>query len=322
MIENLNVMVAEKGLFDHFNCEKLLGAIINTFSANEACMKKLTTMPKGYFAGLGEWDLRKIQPKLTKLTMTHYTYEDFNGKQKAYILDGQKIGLFDVIEFTENDIAGFLQFHKANHREISWEQSAAVYWAKVSDCCLVSESDQVLELAQSNGVPTLSIEEMGKLLFKTSETMSVNQPTTQPCKVCPFDPRVDEEKVAAAFSTLIEKDEGMVLKRKSYWIVVCVLFEWYQWLSLRKRSKFREWVNAHFHFDSPLTDIDFKSALKNIAIGEKKLSKWPNNKYRDLAYTISQLFFGEREGLPNGYYVYANEAQYLKPGRMIQHRNE
>jgi hypothetical protein len=30
---------------------------------------------------------------------------------------------------------------------------------------------------------------------------------------------------------------------------------------------------------------------------------------------IKELFFGERQGLQNGFYVYANEPQFLKQGK-------
>lgn len=323
MIEKLNIMVAEKATCDFFGCDGLLNAIIVEVPRKEVKNKMIPTLSDGIFPGLGEWDLKEVQPKLAKVTMTHYTFEDFDGKQKAYINDGRRQGLMEVIRFSDEELAGFLHFQKSQHRNISWEQSAAVYWAKQKpDYCLVSESDMVLDLARSNGVTTMSIEEMRSMFFETSDAGIACEPRAQPCAVCPFDPRVDEEKVVAAFHSFIENDEGMVLKSKSYWIVVCVLFEWYEWLSLRKRSGFREWVNAHFHFNSPLSENDFKSASQKIIVDEKDLSKWPNNKYRDLAYTIKQIFFGERRGLPNGYYVYANEPQYLKAGKQIRHRNE
>ena len=56
-------------------------------------------------------------------------------------------------------------------------------------------------------------------------------------------------------------------------------------------------------------------------VKEHDLSLWPDNKYRDLAYLVKEMFFGERQGLPNGYYVYANESNFLKPGKMWRRKD-
>lgn len=324
MIESLNIVVAEKATCDYFGCDGLVSALFAALCVQRSDEQYIPHIPEGTFPGLGEWDLTEIQPKLTKVTMTTYTFECFDGQQKAYIHDGQRQGLLDVVSFSDDELNDFMHFHRLHHRrKMSFEQSAAVYLAKKeSDCCLVSESEQVLDLARDNGVATMSIAEMQRLFFEESDTGLACEPAVQPRAVCPFDPRVDEEKVVAAFNTFIENDGGMVLKSKSYWIVVCVLFEWYEWLSLRKRSGFREWVNAHFKFKSPITEMDFKSASQKIMVDEKDLSKWPNNNYRDLAYSIKDMFFGARKGQPDGYYIYVNEHIYLKPGRQIRHRNE
>ena len=37
---------------------------------------------------------------------------------------------------------------------------------------------------------------------------------------------------------------------------------------------------------------------------------------------IKELFFGERQGLPNGFYVYANEPLYLRPGLMWRRKDQ
>ena len=142
-----------------------------------------------------------------------------------------------------------------------------------------------------------------------------------PLVVGPFDPRVDADKVEAAFSDRLDGDLA-VLKQKSYWVVVCVLFERFGWLGQRRRAEFCKWVNAHFHFDKPINaEIDLKSAINKIMVKEHDLSLWPDNKYRDLAYLVKEMFFGERQGLPNGYYVYANESNFLKPGKMWKRKD-
>jgi hypothetical protein len=101
-----------------------------------------------------------------------------------------------------------------------------------------------------------------------------------------------------------------------------VLFERFEWLKCRKRAEFCHWVNAHFHFDKPLNpDKDIKSAINKMKVKEPNLDLWPHNQYRDLAFKVRELFFGERKGLQNGFYVYANESLYLKPGKMWKRRD-
>ena len=199
---------------------------------------------------------------------------------------------------------------------ISWEQSAALYWSqKIPDCWLVSESEQVLDFAQGLGVPIMTIEEMQEAFFADDVFETAPLSLAPPLVVGPFDPRVDADKVEAAFSDRLDGDLA-VLKQKSYWVVVCVLFEWFGWLKLRKRADFCRWVNAHFHFDKPIdAEIDLKSAINKIKVKERNLDLWPDNQYRDLAFMIKDMFFGERQGLSNGFYVYAKEPQFLKQGK-------
>jgi hypothetical protein len=201
MIEKLNIVVAEKATCDYFGLDELASNIFAAFSMRDTDEKYVPVLPKGMFPGMGEWDLKEIQPKLAKVTMTNYTYADFDDKQKAYIHDGQRQGLFEVVSLSDHEFADFLYFQRSHHRKISWDQSAAVYWAKQKpDYCLVSESDMVLDLARSNGVTTMSIEEMRSMFFETSDAGIACEPRVQSCVVCPFDPRVDEEKVVGSIS--------------------------------------------------------------------------------------------------------------------------
>ena len=296
----LNFVVAEKATIDHFSLDRIMNAIVKTFeTVNEPTV------------------IGNATKFLGKLTMTQYTFEDLGGKMKAQVRDGQKHGMFDVMDL-EGDIWGeFLDFRQPYSGCISWEQSAAVYWSqKIPDCWLVSESEQVLDFAQAQGVPIMTIEEMEETFFADEVFESAEACPTPLSAVCPFDPRVDVAKVEAAFSDGLE-GELSVLKQKSYWIVVCVLFEWAGWIKNRKRADFCRWVNDHFHFDKPINaEIDLKSATKKINVNEHNFDRWPNNPYRDLAYQLKSMFFGERQGQPGGFYVYAREQLYLKPGKM------
>lgn len=296
-MELLNFVVAEKATMDHFSIDRIMNAIVKTFTvANEP-------------TGIG--DATRF---LGKLTMTQYTYDGLGSK--AQVRDGQKLGMFDVIEFEENTLHEFVAFYQNYNNCISWEQSAALYWSqKIPDCWLVSESEQVLDFAQGLGVPIMTIEEMQEAFF-ADEVFETAPLSLAPSLVTgPFDPRVDADKVEAAFSDRLDGDLA-VLKQKSYWVVVCVLFEWFGWLKLRKRADFCRWVNAHFHFDKPIdAEIDLKSAINKIKVKERNLDLWPDNQYRDLAFMIKDMFFGERQGLSNGFYVYAKEPQFLKQGK-------
>ena len=161
----------------------------------------------------------------------------------------------------------------------------------------------------------MTIDELQEAFFADEIIETAMGCPPPPLVVGPFDPRVDADKVEAAFSDRLDGDLA-VLKQKSYWVVVCVLFEWFGWLKLRKRADFCQWVNAHFHFDKPIdAKIDLKSAINNINVKERNLELWPNNQYRDLAFMIKDMFFGERQGLSNGFYVYAKEPQFLKKGK-------
>ena len=296
-MELLNFVVAEKATMDHFSIDRIMNAIVKSFTTvNEP-------------TGIG--DATRF---LGKLTMTQYTYDGLGSK--AQVRDGQKLGMFDVIEFEENTLHEFVAFYQNYNNCISWEQSAALYWSqKIPDCWLVSESEQVLDFAQGLGVPIMTIEEMQETFFADEVFKTAPLSLAPPLVTGPFDPRVDADKVEAAFSDRLDGDLA-VLKQKSYWVVVCVLFEWFGWLKLRKRADFCRWVNAHFHFDKPIdAEIDLKSAINKIKVKERNLDLWPDNQYRDLAFMIKDMFFGERQGLSNGFYVYAKEPQFLKQGK-------
>ena len=304
-MELLNFIVAEKATMEHFSIDRIMNAIV----------KSLTTVNEPTVIG----DATRF---LGKLMMTQYTFEDLGGKMKAQVRDGQKHGMFDVMDLEGDAWDEFLDFRQPYSCCISWEQSAALYWSqRIPDCWLVSESEQVLDFAQSLGVPIMTIDEMREAFFadKTFETATGCPPPL--FVVGPFDPRVDAEKVEAAFSDRLDGDLAL-LRQKSYWVVVCVLFEWFGWLKLRKRADFCRWVNAHFHFDKPIdAKIDLKSAINKINVNERNLDLWPDNQYRDLAYMIKEMFFGERQGLQNGFYVYAKEPQFLKPGKMWRRKD-
>ena len=299
------IVVAEKATLDYFGLDRIMNAIVKSF----------TTVNDPTVIG----DATRF---LGKLMMTQYTFEDLGGKMKAQVRDGQKHGMFDVMDLEGDAWDEFLDFRQPYSCCISWEQSAALYWSqRIPDCWLVSESEQVLDFAQSLGVPIMTIDEMREAFFadKTFETATGCPPRL--FVVGPFDPRVDAEKVEAAFSDRLDGDLAL-LRQKSYWVVVCVLFEWFGWLKLRKRADFCRWVNAHFHFDKPIdAKIDLKSAINKINVNERNLDLWPDNQYRDLAYMIKEMFFGERQGLQNGFYVYAKEPQFLKPGKMWRRKD-
>ena len=299
------IVVAEKATLDYFSLDRIMNALVKTFrTANEPTVIGDATR----FLG--------------KLTMTQYTYADLGGKMRAQVDDGQKHGMFDVMDMEGDTWCDFLDFRQPYSCCISWEQSAALYWSqKIPDCWLVSESEQVLDFAQGLGVPIMTIEEMQETFFADEVFETAPLSLAPPIVAGPFDPRVDADKVEAAFSDRLDGDLA-VLKQKSYWVVVCVLFEWFGWLGQRRRAEFCKWVNAHFHFDKPINaEIDLKSAINKIMVKEHDLSLWPDNKYRDLAYLVKEMFFGERQGLPNGYYVYANESNFLKPGKMWRRKD-
>ena len=293
----LNFVVAEKATIEYFSLDRIMNSIVKSF----------TTVNEPTVTG----DATRF---LGKITMTQYTYDGLGSK--AQVRDGQKLGMFDVLEFEENTLREFVAFYQNYNNYISWEQSAALYWSqKIPDCWLVSESEQVLDFAQDLGVQIMTIDEMHEAFF-ADEVFETSLGCPPPSVVVgPFDPRVDADKVEAAFSDRLNGDLA-VLKQKSYWVVVCVLFEWFGWLKLRKRADFCHWINAHFHFDKPIdAKIDLKSAINNINVKERNLELWPNNQYRDLAFMIKDMFFGERQGLSNGFYVYAKEPQFLKKGK-------
>lgn len=293
------IVIAEKATLDYFSLDRIMNALVKTFrTANEPTVIGDATR----FLG--------------KLTMTQYTYADLGGKMRAQVDDGQKHGMFDVMDMEGDTWCDFLDFRQPYSCCISWEQSAALYWSqKIPDCWLVSESEQVLDFAQGLGVQIMTIEEMQETFFADEVFETAPLSLAPPIVAGPFDPRVDADKVEAAFSDRLDGDLA-VLKQKSYWVVVCVLFEWFGWLKLRKRADFCQWVNAHFHFEKPINaEIDLKSATNNIDVKERNLELWPDNQYRDLAFMIKELFFGERQGLQNGFYVYANEPQFLKQGK-------
>lgn len=302
-MELLNFVVAEKATMDHFSIDRIMNAIVKTFSVLDR-----------------HTEMGSAERFIGKLTMTQYTYEGL--QNKAQVRDGQKLGMFDVMEFEENTLHEFVAFYQNYNNCISWEQSAALYWSqKIPDCWLVSESEQVLDFAQGLGVPIMTIEEMQETFFADEVFETAPLSMAPPLVTGPFDPRVDADKVEAAFSDRLDGDLA-VLKQKSYWVVVCVLFEWFGWLKLRKRADFCQWINAHFHFDKPIVaEIDLKSAINKINVKEHNLELWPDNQYRDLAFLLKEMFFGERQGLSNGFYVYAKEPLYLKPGKMWRRKD-
>ena len=291
------IVVAEKATVDYFSLDRIMNAIVKSFSVVD-----------------GHTEMGSAERFIGKLAMTQYTYEGL--RCKAQVRDGQKLGMFDVMEFEENTLHEFASFYQNYSSYISWEQSAALYWSqKIPDCWLVSESEQVLDFAQDLGVPIMTIEEMQEAFFADEKFETALDCPPPSVVVGPFDPRVDADKVEAAFSDRLDGDLA-VLKQKSYWVVVCVLFEWFGWIKQRKRADFCQWVNAHFHFENPIVaEIDLKSATNKINVKERNLELWPNNQYRDLAFLLKDMFFGERQGLSNGFYVYANEPQFLKQGK-------
>jgi hypothetical protein len=303
-MELLNFIVAEKATLEHFSIDRVMSAIVKSFTTvNEPT------------------DIGGVTERvLGKLTMTQYTYEGL--QSKAQVRDGQKLGMFDVMDFEENTLHEFVAFYQNYNNYISWEQSAALYWSqKIPDCWLVSESEQVLDFAQGLGVPIMTIDELQEAFFADEVFETALGCPPPPLVVGPFDPRVDADKVEAAFSDRLDGDLA-VLKQKSYWVVVCVLFEWFGWIKQRKRADFCQWVNAHFHFDKPIVaEIDLKSAINKINVKEHNLELWPDNQYRDLAFLLKDMFFGERQGLSNGFYVYAKEPLYLKPGKMWRRKD-
>lgn len=301
----LNIVVAEKATINYFSLDRIMNAIVKSF-----------TVANGHTETAG------AERFIGKLTMTQYTFEDLGGMMKAQVRDGQKHGMFEVMDLEGDAWYEFLDFRHPYSGRISWEQSAALYWSqKIPGCWLVSESQQVLDSAQSLGVPVMTIDELREAFFADEVFETALGCAPPPSVAGPFDPRVDADKVEAAFSDRLEGDLA-VLKQKSYWVVVCVLFEWSGWIGQRKRAAFCQWVNAHFHFDKPLdAQIDLKSAINKINVKERDLNHWPDNQYRDLAYMIKEMFFGERRGLQNGFYVYANEPLFLKPGKMWRRKD-
>lgn len=294
------VVVAERATIDHFSLDRIMSAIAKAFeTANNP-------------SALGV-----AERVLGRLSMTQYTYAGLDGTQKAIVSDGRRHSMVEVLEI-ENDLwSEFLNFQQSIARSISWEQKAALFWSqRQPDCCLVSESEQVLDFAEGLGVSIMTIEEMQEAFFADMKVDAALVSPPASSEIAPFDPRIDAEKVEAAFSDGLEGDLA-VLKQKSYWVVVCVLFEWAGWIKKRRRADFCQWVNAHFHFDKPINaEIDLKSAINNINVREQDLDRWPNNPYRDLAYLLRDMFFGERQGQSGGFYVYAREKDYLKPGKM------
>ena len=295
-------VVADRTTINQLDLDRIMDAIVKAFETEDQ------PSPLGEIGG--------TEIMLSKLSMTHYTYDGLDGTQKAIVSDGQRLGMCEVLNFEGDLLSEFEVFNRTAPRSISWEQRAALFWSqRMPGCCLVSESEQVLDAAEGLGVSMMTMEEMQEAFFADVELAA------PPLEASPFNPLVDAGKVEAAFSDGLEGDLA-VLRQKSYWIVVCVLFEWVGWLRPRKRSAFCSWVNAHFHFDNPINaETDLKSATNKIKAKEHNLALWPDNPYRDLAYVVRDKFFGERQGLSNGYYVYANEPRYLKPDKMWRRRD-
>ena len=143
----LNLVVAEKATMERFGLDRIMNAIVKSF----------TTVNEPPVIG----DATRF---LGKITMTQYTYDGLGNK--AQVRDGQKLGMFEVMEFEENTLREFVAFHQSYNNCISWEQRAALYWSqKIPDCWLVSESEQVLDFAQDLGVQIMTIDEMQEAFF-------------------------------------------------------------------------------------------------------------------------------------------------------------
>ena len=75
------IVIAEKATLDYFSLDRIMNALVKTFrTANEPTVIGDATR----FLG--------------KLTMTQYTYADLGGKMRAQVDDGQKHGMFDVMD--------------------------------------------------------------------------------------------------------------------------------------------------------------------------------------------------------------------------------
>ena len=186
------IVVAEKATLDYFSLDRIMNALVKTFrTANEPTVIGDATR----FLG--------------KLTMTQYTYADLGGKMRAQVDDGQKHGMFDVMDMEGDTWCDFLDFRQPYSCCISWEQSAALYWSqKIPDCWLVSESEQVLDFAQGLGVQIMTIEEMQETFFADEVFETAPLSLAPPIVAGPFDPRVDADKVEAAFSDRLDGDFG------------------------------------------------------------------------------------------------------------------
>ena len=190
------IVVAEKATLDYFSLDRIMNAIVKSFTTvNEP------TVIGGATRFLG------------KLMMTQYTFEDLGGKMKAQVRDGQKHGMFEVMDLEGDAWGEFLDSRQPYSCCISWEQSAALYWSqKIPDCWLVSESEQVLDFAQGLGVPIMTIEEMQETFFADEVFETAPLSLAPPIVAGPFDPRVDADKVEAAFSDRLDGDLAVLRK--------------------------------------------------------------------------------------------------------------
>ena len=92
-MELLNFVVAEKATMDHFSIDRIMNAIVKSF----------TTVNEPTVIG----DATRI---LGKLMMTQYTFEDLGGKMKAQVHDGQRHGMFEVMDLEGDTWSEFLDF--------------------------------------------------------------------------------------------------------------------------------------------------------------------------------------------------------------------
>ena len=95
-MELLNFVVAEKATIDYFSLDRIMNAIVKSFTTvNEP-------------TGIGGVTERV----LGKLTMTQYTFEDLGGKMKAQVRDGQRHGMFEVMDLEDDAWTEFLDLRQ------------------------------------------------------------------------------------------------------------------------------------------------------------------------------------------------------------------
>ena len=89
------IVVAERATMDYFSLDRIMNAIVKSFTTvNEPIVLGNSTR----FLG--------------KLSMTQYTFEDLGGKMKAQVRDGQKHGMFEVVDLEGDAWDEFLDFRQ------------------------------------------------------------------------------------------------------------------------------------------------------------------------------------------------------------------